>query len=464
MRHHDAVAPLLMGAFALLIATQLCARLGVPGLGRLTVPLLGVLLTIGAGRYLAHRHADEPWLPAFLLAGVGVKLAASAARYWILVAGYEGIGDADDYSDYGRQFVAGWFGGGDVPVLDDMRKTNFVRWFTGAVYAVFGTDMLVGFFVFGLLGFVGSYLWYRATVEAVPFVDRRLYLALVLFAPSVAFWPSSIGKESLMQLGIGSMAFAVALGLQGRIARAATAGVLGGWLLFTVRPHLLAIATVAGAAAFIIGRRGPRREPGGSFGRMLGTIAMIVLAVFAVNAAAKALGMEDLSIDAIEAELNETTTRTAHGGSEFKSGDEQLTPLDLPRGAVTVLTRPYPWEVESGFQIIASLEAAALVVLMVARWRSLALSVRYARAVPFLLYCWVFLAVYVTAFSSFANFGLLVRQRSLALAALFVLVSVDVRRAPTSWETGDPDGESGAGESARLPSAHRWAPARAPRP
>ena len=49
-------------------------------------------------------------------------------------------------------------------------------------------------------------------------------------------------------------------------------------------------------------------------------------------------------------------------------------------------------------------------------------------AVDFLQLVDIFLlgtALYIIAFSSFANFGLLVRQRSLILPALFVLVAVE---------------------------------------
>ena len=123
-----------------------------------------------------------------------------------------------------------------------------MRWFTGVVYYLFGTNMIAGFFVFGLLAVIGSYFWYRATVDAVPRLDKRLYLALVLFAPSVAFWPSSIGKESLMQLGMGTVALATSRLLRHRLASAAVLGFAGGWLLWVVRPHLLALVTLAAGA------------------------------------------------------------------------------------------------------------------------------------------------------------------------------------------------------------------------
>jgi hypothetical protein len=77
--------------------------------------------------------------------------------------------------------------------------------------------MVTGFLVFGLLALIGSYLWYRATVESVPNIDRRLYLGLVLFLPSMAYWPSGIGKESLMQLAIGMVALATAHVLRQRL-------------------------------------------------------------------------------------------------------------------------------------------------------------------------------------------------------------------------------------------------------
>jgi hypothetical protein len=56
-------------------------------------------------------------------------------------------------------------------------------------------------------------------------------------------------------------------------------------------------------------------------------------------------------------------------------------------------------------------------------------SIKYAarswRTEPFLLYCWVLLVLYSMAYSSFANFGLLNRQRSLVLPALYALIAVE---------------------------------------
>ena len=150
--------------------------------------------------------------------------------------------------------------------------------------------------------------------------------------------------------------------------------------------------------------------------------------VFAVSQGAEFLGIDDLSISSIEAELDEQTERSAQGGSQFDNGGNSLNPINLPHGAVTVLLRPFPWETDSNLQLLASLESALLVALIVVRFSSVQAALVGARATPFLLYCWVLTILYAATFSSFANFGLLVRQRSLVLPALFVLLAVEPLR------------------------------------
>ncbi len=91
-----------------------------------------------------------------------------------------------------------------------------------------------------------------------------------------------------------------------------------------------------------------------------------------------------------------------------------------------MLLRPFPWETESPLQLLASLESvliAGLIVrpALVAAPPSLR---RPAPPVPALLLGPSILYAR-HAFSSFANFGLLVRQRSLVLPALFVLIAVE---------------------------------------
>ncbi len=431
------VGPAVIGVGILLVAAGI-AQAGIDSAGPWLVPVGALFLAAAAGRALRRRHPDEPWLGQWLLAGTAFKLLVSFLRYLTVVIGYGGGGDSEIYDKFGRRYVLFWKGTGPNPALPDLRKTNFVRWFTGVTYYVFGSNQLAGFMAFGLIALIGSYFWYRATVEAVPFIDKRLYLTFVLFAPSIAFWPSSIGKESLMQLGIGAMALGTALMLTRRLAMGLPIVLASGWALWLVRPHLLALVALAGGAAYFLGRV-RRKDPASGgilslFSRPLGLLVVAVLLIFAVNQGAKFLGLNDLSLSSIQGELDATTLSTAQGGSSFDNGGNSLNPIYLPMGAVTVLLRPFPWETDNPFQLLASLESAALAVFMVVRRRSVGLSLTRARTSPFLLYCWLLTILYAATFSSFANFGLLVRQRSLVLPALFVLLCTDpklVRDQPT---------------------------------
>lgn len=412
-------------AVTLLSVAAISARLGL-NMSPVLIPAAALMFAVSASRRIRRRHPDEQWVGRWLVYGVLAKLTASYLRYLTLVVGYEGVGDATGYDRWGRDLARAWLGNATAPELSDLRRTNFVRWFTGAVYYVFGSNMLAGFFIFGLFALVGSYLWYRATAESVPFLDKRLYLALVLFAPSIVFWPSSIGKESLMQLGIGSMALGTAFLLRQRLVAGLLVGAAGGWLLWVVRPHLLALVTVSGGMAYVVGRvRARESGPASLLGRPVGLIVVALLMAFTVMQGASFLGIEDLSLSSVETALDEQTERSAQGDSEFDSGGNSLSPANLPQGALTVLLRPLPWETESPFQLLASLESALLAVFIIIRFPSLRTALARARGTPYLLYCWTLTILYAATFASFANFGLLVRQRSLVLPAFFVLLAVD---------------------------------------
>ena len=356
------------------------------------------------------------------------KLVASYLRYITLVVGYEGknrAGDATRYHETGHELALWWLNKGPDPNLPNYRRTNFVYWFDGVVQTIVGNDFLAGFFVFGLLAVAGSYMWYRAAADVVPILDKRLYFLFIMFAPSIIFWPSSVGKEALMQLGIG----ALSLGLARLVQRRIFAGLLicapAGWLVWVVRPHLLAIVAVAGGFAYLVGRVKSSRG-GILLSRPLGIIVIAILVGFTVSQGAEYLGLEDFSLNSIEQTLDEQTERTSQGGSKFDPGDNSLNPIDLPasphdgaRASVPVGSRELvPAARVTRVDVVGGLDRRA--VQFGARHRS-----ETRRRMPFLLYGWLLVLLYCAAYAAFANFGLLVRQRSLVFPALLLLLAVD---------------------------------------
>lgn len=414
----------ILGAL-LLIAAAVGSQLGGTGQGVYLVPIAGVLLAIAAGRRIVRRHPDEPWMMSWLLLGTLAKLAACYVHYYSVTVTYGGNADATGYSDTGKQYAQAWLHGGAAPVLSNLRETNFVRWFTGVVYYVFGANLITGTFVYGLLALIGSYFWYRATVDAVPIVNKKLYLALVLFAPSIVFWPALISKEALMQLGLGVAALGASFLFRQQLLKGLLIALPGSWLVWVVRPHLLALVALAVGVAYLAGRVRKRGKKNGILGRPVGIIIIALLVMFTVTQAASFLGLSSISASGIQSELDQQTARSDTGGSHFNNGGNSLNPIYVPRDAVTVLIRPFPWEAGGGVQLLAALEGVAIGALLILRLRSLRISLARSREMPFLMFCWVLTGLYVVAFASFANFGLLVRERSLVLPAVFVLVAVD---------------------------------------
>jgi hypothetical protein len=424
-------APLFVGAGIVGGVTIALAQLGGNGpIARVLVAAFGLLLAAGLARFVQARHPEEPWIGKLIMWGMIVKLVGTAARYYVFVVATTRVPDALNYDRYGREFVEG-----TAKELDNLRKTNFLFFLTGHVYSLIGPDLIAAFFLFGIAAFLGAYFWYRAAADAVPSLNRMMFCALVFFAPSLAFWPSSVGKEAVMMLAMGLAALGVAGLLGGRLLQGLVTAAPGAWLMWVVRPHLLAFMTVAAGAAYLVGRGTGGKTPSASLKRPIGIAIMALLGVLAVSQATSFLGMKDFSIASVEQELSDTSAQTSQGGSRIDTGESgeagqvHLTPLSIPQGLVTVVLRPFPWEVESSSQLIASLESVFFVYLIVRRRQSIVESIRRMRTSPFLLFCWILLAFFAVAYSSFGNMGLLVRQRSLALPVFFALLCVEPSRA-----------------------------------
>ena len=140
--------------------------------GTFLIVVAALCLTVAFGRLVSASRPAEHWVGGMLLLGVLVKLAASWLRWWTIVDGYEGVADASMYDEWGREFATAWMTGGTPPELVDMTNTNFIRWFTGAVYYVFGMDMITGFIVFGLLAFAVGWSWPGLFLYAVARLGR----------------------------------------------------------------------------------------------------------------------------------------------------------------------------------------------------------------------------------------------------------------------------------------------------
>jgi hypothetical protein len=376
---------------------------------------------------LARQAARErdPSLLWLLLAALVLKLLGALVRYLIAMKVYGGAVDAVVYHEIGSGLAERFRTGNFDTGLGPLSSTNFIAFFTGLLYTVIGTSVYAGFLLYSWLAFWGLFLLYRAFTIAVPGGNNRAYARLLFFLPSIIYWPSSIGKEAWMIFALGLTAFGVARSLTGRTLRGLTTAAVGLWLAALVRPHVAGMAALGLAVAYIVGRTQGRPRPASSAMKGMAAVCLIGLAVLLVSQTARFLEDQGLAPEeGVTAVLGQTTERTTRGGSSFAVPSAGFSPARLPWATVTILFRPFPFEANNFQVAITALESTLLLGLALARIRPMARAVRSFRRLPYVTFVVVYGALFVVAFSSIANFGILARERTQVLPFFLVLLAV----------------------------------------
>lgn len=376
----------------------------------------------------ARRERDDR-LAQLLLLALALKLFGSLVRYWVAVHVYGGNADAVYYHQTGED-LAMRFRSGDFDISPyKLSGTDFITVFTGALYTITGPSIYAGFLVYSWMAFAGMFYMYRAFVIAVPDGNNRSYARLLFFLPSMLYWPSSIGKEAWMLFTLGLVAFGVARLLTGRPWRGLLLAGVGVWLGTLVRPHVVGMAALGMVLAYMFSRPPRRLGLMGPVVKMLALIVLVSLAVLLLGkteAYLKQKGIEPQ--DGVSSVLGETARRTGTGGSNFQVDVRGPSPSQFPIAVVTILFRPFPFEAHNPQAAVTALESFLLLCLTISRRRGVWEAIRHPRRRPYMAFVLVYLALFVFAFSTIANFGILARERTQVLPFFLVLLAIPVTR------------------------------------
>ncbi|MGH9025805.1 MAG: hypothetical protein ACRDWD_06795 [Acidimicrobiia bacterium] len=405
-----------------------------------------VLFAISIPLVLRLTRDDESWVTNLILIALVCKLLAALIRYFVVFEIYGG-GDSVEYHEWGS-IVAPQFRGGDfdVDIERGVIGTGFMRILTGVVYAFTGTTQMGGFLVYSLLGFWGLYLFYRAFRIGFPAGDHRRYAVLVFFLPSLLFWPSSIGKEAWMTFTLGLAAYGAArLFTQQR----------GGFALFglglvatlMVRPHVALVVAIGAAAAYLV-RRPKRPSLLSPAAKGVGILVLVGGAALVMSQVETFFGVSRLDQESVDQILTTTEDRSSQGGSEYEL-ERSSSPVGLAQAAVAVVFRPWPTEVNSGTAAFASLEGMFLLGLLFCSGRRFMSLPWVALRTPYLAMAMTYTVLFIYAFSSVANFGIISRQRVQLYPFLLVLFCVLPGARPPKEEAPEPAMEELSGSTNR---------------
>ena len=415
------------------------------------IPLVPILA------FAAHRLAqrlgridDDPEIAQIVFAAFWAKMLGALTRAAVVSWAYGGVSDGSDYHKFGS-VLAPTFRTFDFSQAGPWSGTDFMRNFTGIVYSFTGASQVSGAIVMSFLSFLGAVLLWRAFKMAVPNGAVRRYALLVLFLPSMLYWPSSLGKEGWALFCLGVASYGVARVLTGRIGSGVLIVAAGMWGITLLRPHVAITMFCGIALAGLLGK--PRGDVGkSSLLRIVLFGVLLAVGTYLATSTAEFFGVPSLNEETVNQQLADAEGRTQDAGSAFTPFN-MSNPANTPLAIVTVIYRPFPIESGSFVALASSMEGVFLLVLA---WRGragLRSLGRSMRRTPYIAYCVGVMLTLIYAFSAFSNFGILSRQRTQLLPFYIALVCL-----PTWRREGLATEEAVAARDEAAPTAYDLTP------
>ncbi|HEY6627525.1 MAG TPA: hypothetical protein VI193_00915 [Acidimicrobiia bacterium] len=403
------------------VGLGLVVALGASGAGVLLIAILGTVLMAGLASFM-RRPVDAAWLTRWVTLGFIAKILGSAARYY-MVQLYES-GDSLSYYAAGTQLAAIWRSGA-VPALADGGGGGFgtqvVESFTGGLFAIFTPDMLGGFVIFSMLSFMGQLGLYAAFRRWAQPHQLKPYAFLVLFLPTYAFWPSSIGKDALVILCLGLAAYFIARLLESFELRWILPLAVSLTGLGLIRIHIAALVALALVGALLVSKLrigAGFLARGRKFITFFGAAAAVVLAVTLIP---DIVGLELGDLQDVSPFTAEITRRTSEDGT-VAAGDPVSSISDVPGAVALVLFRPYIFEATELQHFLAAAETTLILLLTLWKLPAMLRNWRGWRNNAYLVFCTLYTLAFAVAFSVVRNLGIIARQRGQVLAFFLAVV------------------------------------------
>lgn len=383
----------------------------------LVVGTVAIVVAALVGEYLGGSK-----LRGLLALGVFIRLIGSTLRVEVNTRFYNALGDSGGYFERGVYYADALLAGDIDSFLTYQGNwwgTQFVRWITSIIVLLTGGNYRASMFAFSLFSFAGLVLIGRAYERASGEKSRTFLTALLLW-PSLAYWPASIGKDTVMILALGLTVY----GYVGRGDRMRVLHMIAGIGLATcVRPHVA--GAFAASVAFAEVSR-PTTEPRRNQPRRIGSlfIALAVASVSIYNGLSQLTG-GDVDFVTVTEEFQFRADRTVKGGSAIAASSGFSS---IPTAFVNVLFRPFPWEAHHIFALVSGLEMWLLWALLLYRYRGFAVVMRNLRRSRFLAFSLpIVVAMTLMYGMAFSNLGIIARQRVIILPFFFAIIALSRR-------------------------------------
>jgi hypothetical protein len=381
----------------------------------------GVLILILTGLIafvvIDHLKGKYPWIDTGLLRNLFFY------HFFLLIAYYSYILiNGSDAIAYYQKVVIGYRGEtwgdfyGTSTTFIEFVGYPFIR-FLG-----FSFEAIMALFSFlGYLGFVYFYIFFKENLRFKHTFLGFDLLTLFFFLPNLHFWSTSFGKGSIIFLGLGLFFYGIS-----KVNQRIVAIVIGGIIIYHVRPHIMLIVIVSSAISFVFSSRGV-------------SVAWRVLFLAGATVAFFFIYQDVLSLIGIDEEEFVTQgldlTHRASELSKATSGID-ISNYSLPAQLFTFLYRPLFFDAPGILGIVVSFENVFYLMITLQMLTSL-------KGLKFLIQgntltksAFIsFLTVSIALAQISGNLGLAMRQKSqIMILFMFVIISFLDEQKLVKWE------------------------------
>ncbi len=390
---------------------------------------LGILLIpaalVAIMGFVLHSRLPRS-IKLLICAGLLLRVVGGLARYTVLTGVYDGIGDASGYFGRGVSYAASFARLDFSPITDSSQwwegnwwGTQFVYFVSAIAVGITGPSMPAAFVTFSLLAFVGLAGFAAAFHKVYSEESASRYMRWIWLFPSLWFWPSSLGKEALIVLGLG----VAWLGFTGTGAKVRWPLVaLGTLITFAIRPQVAAVMLFALMVGHWLAGQGAW-----SARRILHGAALLVVGGAGIVLAMSSLGIESFDAEGVQTYMEADPARRVGGGSSIDA--VEIGASGAPAALVNIFMRPFPWEARNPMMLFSAVEILALWAIILWRRKVLRENLRSWRRDRLVAAALVFIGVYaITLGFMVTNLGIIARQRVFLFPFLFLLLEAVPKR------------------------------------
>lgn len=264
---------------------------------------------------------------------------------------------------------------------------------------------MVLFSFFGFLGFCFFYLFFEENITYRPKIFRFDGIQFFLFLPNAHFWSASLGKGSIIFLGMGLYFWSL-----GKLGQRKLALLLGLVIIYHVRPHILLIVLISTLIAFLLSSKGVS-----PIYRLLSLLVGVVILVNIFSNVVQMVGLEEdiTNVTSLSARAFELTKATSGIDISNYNFFEKL---------FTFIFRPLFFDAPGILGLIISVENLVYVILALTLFDFKIFE--FFRKGPFFVLAalFAFVTVSIALAQITGNLGLAIRQKSQVIFLFFFLI------------------------------------------